>query len=252
MFFSFALRILPLVSIVFLVSCATRYGVGNLGSASRYLSKPMSSDSCEGQHYATGAYYFNDGNGYYTGERSHFGELFYHYGVARKHYVFAAGGGLYLGRYQVREWQQAPGTYAFYGGNLTFELAPNLVFGEDRSRIFRKLEWRALGIRATSSFEDGPFARFRAAQDTLPGFENLNKRLFFHHLGLTSELQFELRRLKMGFFGSVGLSFDSDNFRASFISAGVSLTHSRISLINQFHAGSRQRSNFSAGLTYRF
>jgi hypothetical protein len=242
----------PVIPVFFLYSCVARYGAGNMGSASRFLSKPGYEDSLKSGHYVGGSFYFNEGNGHYDGERSSFGEVFYHYGVSRKHFAFAAGGGLYQGRYQVRFWEQAPGNYSFYGGNITLEMAPNLVFDKNRSRIFKLIQWRILGIRATTTFEDGSFFRFRSRQDSAPGFENLNKHLFFHHLALTSELDFDFKNFRFGLFGANGISFNRDRIFALFFSGGVSISHRRFTLSNQFNAGSRQGTNFSSGLTYRF
>lgn len=230
-----------------LFSCASTYmyGPGNLGHESRIFLTPISSDSSQLQHYVTGRYSLNAGQGYSPGESCNFGEASYHLGYSRKFISCGAGGMLFGGVYQVKKFEISPGWKNFYGFSASGQVALNIPLGN-------YFNWRILGVRSGLAMEGGELYNFRMRYRDYPGFNEYFDRQLMGHAGSFSEMMFQKNGYRLLLNNCNTILFGKGRLQGfnSAVSAGFG--YQQYTLQYQYTASSHGNTSQSLGLILRF
>jgi hypothetical protein len=238
------LLLLLAVTILTLNSCETTYGIANIGSESKYLPKPVYKDTTEKATYLTGQFYHNLGDGYQPDELSYFGDVMINRSLTSKYFNYSYGGLLYVGNYYVNEVTSYRGMKTFYGSALTGEINLNIPF--------KKIDWRIIGLRTTSIYEQGNYSTFRRNA----GNENLITNIHPHNatinIALTHDLTVKLKKVSFGLYSMEGITIGADGNGIFTISNTLHFTRKCFTGYAQLSLGIfGPNGTISTGMSYR-
>lgn len=161
------------------------YGVGNIGSESRLLLKPVYNDTIRKASYVTGHFSHDFGSGYQANENDYYFDLMLHRSYTAKTLGYSYGGSCYLGNYDASVGYPHNGPKSFYGASITGEINTNIPFDG--------VDWRIIGVRTSVNYEGGGMILFRKNAEKDGLIYNRSNTNFTFNLGLTDEIVVKLK-----------------------------------------------------------